>query len=205
MADGTAHSAQRNAANPAQRLKWGGSRRLPMMLQTEAAECGLACLAMIGAYHGHEVDLAGLRRRYAMSLKGANLARVMAIAGQLHFDTRPLRLELNELSQLKTPCILHWDLNHFVVLKKATAKGIEIHDPARGVWHLPIAQVSEHFTGVALELSPKADFTPTQARQRISWRAMTGHVHGLLGSMGQILLLALALEVFTLVENVINK
>lgn len=199
MADGIGTGTKQSGSNPAHRLKWGWAHRLPMMLQTEAAECGVACMAMIAAYYGHDVDLAGFRRHFAVSLKGTSLARLTSIAGQLDFDTRPLRLDLQKLPQLKMPCILHWDLNHFVVLKKATSKYVEIHDPARGVRRLTMEHASEHFTGVALELSPKADFTITEARQHVSWRAMTGHVRGLFGSMGQILLLALALEMFTLV------
>ncbi|GAP66409.1 ABC-type bacteriocin/lantibiotic exporter withN-terminal double-glycine peptidase domain [Mizugakiibacter sediminis] len=180
-------------------LRFGGGRRLPSVLQTEAAECGLACLAMIARYHGHAVDLPSLRQRFSTSLKGVNLARVMAMAGELGFDTRPLRLELDELPQLRAPCILHWDLNHFVVLKRATAKEAWIHDPARGVRRLPASEVSKHFTGVALELAPRPDFRPIEARQTISLRALTGRVLGLKRALAVILGLALALEAFALV------
>jgi len=180
-------------------LQWGWRRKLPVILQTEAAECGLASLAMIARYHGHDVDLPSLRRRHSTSLKGANLARVMEMAGQLGFETRPLRLELHELPELKTPCILHWDLNHFVVLKRATANGAVVHDPARGVLKLSDAEVSKHFTGVALECAPQADFKPIQARESISLRALTGKVEGLSAALVQIFVLALALEVIALV------
>lgn len=198
MADGSRQ--ERAAMSTAHRvaLQFGWSRRLPMMLQTEAAECGLACLAMIASYHGHDVDLASLRRRFSTSLKGVTLARVMDMAGQLGFTCRPLKLDLDELPQLGTPCVLHWDLNHFVVLKRADKRGIMIHDPARGTRKLGRREVSEHFTGVALELAPKADFTPVSERQAISMRALTGKVRGLVPALSQILLLALALEVFAL-------
>lgn len=179
-------------------LQFGWRRALPMMLQTEAAECGLACLAMIASYHGHDVNLAGLRRHFSTSLKGATLTRLMAMAGQLGLTCRPLKLDLDDLAQLKTPCVLHWDLNHFVVLKSVGKHSIVIHDPARGVRKLNLATASEHFTGVALELSRSADFTAVHARQAISLRALTGHVDGLLPSLAQILMLALALEVFAL-------
>jgi ATP-binding cassette subfamily B protein RaxB len=180
-------------------LQFGWRRALPMMLQTEAAECGVACLAMVARFHGHDVDLAGLRRRFSTSLKGATLARVMAMAGQLGLTCRPLKLELEELAQLKTPCVLHWDLNHFVVLKRVGKRSVVIHDPARGIRKLSLREVSAHFTGVALELSPAADFAPVVERQAVSLRALTGTVRGLLPALGQILLLALALEVFALV------
>ena len=179
-------------------LRFGWRRTLPVVLQTEAAECGLASLTMVARYYGHDIDLAGLRRRASMSLKGANLARIIEIAGRLGFDSRPLRLELDELPQLKVPCILHWDLNHFVVLKQASAKGIVIHDPARGVQQLSLAEASKHFTGIALELTPAANFKPQRAREAISLRALTGEVHGLKRAMTQIFLLALGLEVVAL-------
>ncbi|HET7300321.1 MAG TPA: ABC transporter transmembrane domain-containing protein, partial [Oleiagrimonas sp.] len=154
---------------------------------------------MIGRYHGHDIDLPSLRRRFSTSLKGVNLARVMTMATDLGFTARPLRLELDELGQLKAPCILHWDLNHFVVLKRTTAHHIHIHDPARGERKIALNEASEHFTGVALELTPSAEFKPVRARQKISLRALTGSVRGLAPAMVQILVLALALEVFSLV------
>jgi ATP-binding cassette subfamily B protein RaxB len=199
MADGT-HSGTSSGATPAlsARLQFGWSRRLPMMLQTEAAECGLACLAMVASYHGHDVDLAGLRRRFALSLKGAKLSRIMTVAAQLGFTCRPLKLDMASLPQLRTPCLLHWNLNHFVVLKKVTHSHAVIHDPAHGVRKMTLREVSEHFTGVALELTPGADFTPVQARQAVSLRALTGRVRGILPALTQILVLALGLEVFAL-------
>ncbi len=197
MADGTQHGPA-TARGYRAALQFGWSRRLPMMLQTEAAECGLACLAMVASFHGHDVDLAGLRRRFSTSLKGATLAQVMAMSSSLGFGCRPLKLDMEDLTQLKTPCLLHWDLNHFVVLKSAGRHGIVIHDPARGISKLTLKQASAHFTGVALELNPSADLTPVHERQAVSLRALTGNIRGLVPALAHILLLALALEVFTL-------
>jgi ATP-binding cassette subfamily B protein RaxB len=186
-------------ANIVPRLQFRFGKWLPSVLQTEAAECGLAALAMIARFHGHDLDLPGLRQRFSTSLKGANLARVMGVAGELGFDARPLRLELDELPQLKTPCVLHWNLNHFVVLKSVSAREIVIHDPARGICRMPMSEVSKHFTGIALELSPRPDFQPIVARERLSLRALTGRVLGLKRALTLIFGLALALEVFALV------
>ncbi|MHB1056828.1 MAG: peptidase domain-containing ABC transporter [Rhodanobacter sp.] len=199
MADGARRG---QAAKPAGRyrtaLQFGWRRALPIMLQTEAAECSVACLAMVANFHGHDVDLAGLRRRFSTSLKGATLVQLMTMAARIGFACRPLKLDLQELGQLKTPCVLHWDLNHFVVLKSAGKLGIVIHDPARGIRKLSLREASDHFTGVALELSPSADFAPVRERQAVSMRALTGRVRGLVPALLQILLLALALEVFAL-------
>ncbi len=179
-------------------LRLRGGRRLPVILQTEAAECGLACLAMVASYYGYEIDLPGLRRKTSLSLKGANLKRVMEIAGQLKLDTRALRLEVEELRELKSPCILHWDLNHFVVLKEVRGKGLVIHDPARGVQELSRAEASRHFTGVALELWPSAGFRREKVREAVSLGALAGEVHGFKRALTQIFLLALVLEAIVL-------
>src|SRR4051794_10322232 len=110
-------------------LNFTGRRCLPMMLQTEAAECGLACLAMIASYHGHRVDLNTLRRRHPISLKGATLRALTQVASDLHLAYRPLRFELNHLPLLRLPAIVHWDMNHYVVLKNVTNKKLVLHDP----------------------------------------------------------------------------
>ena len=197
MADGSLR--HRPAGGYRAVLHFGWRRQLPVVLQAEVTECGLACLAMVAAYHGHDVDLAGLRRRFSTSLKGTSLLQIMNMAGQLGFVTRPLKLELDELASLQRPSLLHWDLNHFVVLKGLVGKRVIIHDPARGVRSLTLDEVSRHFTGVALELEPGADFKPVVARQHVSLRALTGKFRGIMPSLIQVLVLAVALEVFSLV------
>ena len=177
-----------------------GSRRLPVVLQTEAAECGLACLAMVAAHHGLRTDLPTLRRRFALSLKGVTLADLVRMAGALQVNARPLRAELDHLPQLALPCVLHWDLNHFVVLASVRRGVAEILDPAHGVRRMKLAEVSRHFTGVALELAPGADFVARSERQRITLRQLLGRVTGLKRSLLQIFALALALEVFVLLS-----
>ncbi len=181
-------------------LNLGWSTRLPMVLQTEAAECGLACLAMIAGYYGDRSGLAGLRQRFGMSLKGATLRDLVRIADQLGLASRPVRLELDELPLLKMPCILHWDLNHFVVLKSMGLKGIVIYDPSFGRRRLSLNEVSRHFSGVALELTPVGDYQPAQAAPRIKMRALLGHLVGLKSSLGHLFLLALAIQVFGIVS-----
>jgi ATP-binding cassette subfamily B protein RaxB len=175
-----------------------GRRRLPVIQQNELGECGLACLAMIARYYGHDVDLASLRRRFPASLRGATLSRLISIAGNLGLDTRPLRAELEHLSDLRVPCILHWNLNHFVVLRSIAGGKVTIHDPAHGHIVMSLKELSRHFTGVVLELNPAATFTPIHAKQRISLRRLIGQVHGVRRAVIQVSLLALALEALTL-------
>lgn len=182
------------------RVAFGLGPRLPLILQTEATECGLACLAMVASYHGHHADLMSLRRRFPVSLRGATLAGLIQVAGQLGLGTRPLKLDLEHLANLKRPCVLHWDFNHFVVLKSVSTKKVTIHDPSVGERSLSWDDASKSFTGVALELWPAADFKPQQQSQPLPLRALLGRVTGLFSSCTQILVLALALEVFALVS-----
>ena len=181
-------------------LRFGFAPALPMVLQTEATECGLACLVMVASYHGYRSDLATLRRRFSISQKGATLSQMLRIAGELELATRPLKLDLDDLPQLKLPCILHWNFNHFVVLKEVGRNSVTIHDPALGARKLSMAQFSAAFTGVALELWPDTRFEPQEQKQTIRLRALLGRVSGLGRSCAQVLALALALEVFALIS-----
>ncbi len=173
---------------------FGTSQKLPITLQTEAAECGLACLVMVMSHHGHEIDLPSLRSRLSVSLKGMNLGQLIEAAEGFLMAARPLRLELNEIANLQTPCVLHWDMNHFVVLKRATPKFLEIHDPAKGLVRLSYKEASSRFTGVALELSPTSGFEVKDEKKRVRLRELFGQVLGLKRQLLQIFLISMGIE-----------
>lgn len=179
-------------------LNFTGRHHLPLIRQTEAAECGLACLAMISSFHGHRIDLNTLRRRHPVSLKGVTLRGLIQVATQMQFACRPIRFELAHLPQLQLPAIVHWDMNHFVVLRSVGKRGIVVHDPAFGERFLRPAEASKHLTGVALELSPTEGFSPKDERTRLPfatfWNQLRGSTHALL----QILVLSFVLEAFVL-------
>ena len=175
------------------------ARKIPDIRQSEAAECGLACLAMIAAYHGQRSDLASLRRRYPVSLKGMTLVGVIDAAERMGLAGRPLRLEPVSLARLRLPAILHWDMSHFVVLKRVARNGrIVIQDPALGERRLLPAEVSDHFTGVALEVAPAAGFQPGGriVKQRLA--DLIGSTRGLGSPLAQTLVLSLILQAFVL-------
>ena len=161
------------------RLHFGGGRRLPMIRQSEAAECGLACLAMIAGYHGQHMDMPALRRRFSLSLKGATLARLIEIAQAMGMACRPLRVELDELKQVQVPCILHWDLNHFVVLREVNKRGVVIHDPAVGERTLTFEETGKHLTGVVVEVSKGPTFQRKRPEPPVSLRTLAGSIQGL--------------------------
>jgi ATP-binding cassette subfamily B protein RaxB len=171
---------------------------VPLVLQTEAAECGLACLAMVAGAHGLVTDLPTLRERFQISMKGATAADVADIASALGLAPRALRCEPEHLAQLALPAVLHWDLNHFVVLVAVQRGRVTLHDPAHGVRRMSLEALSPHFTGVAMEFTPTREFVPRRETQRITLAALLGRVTGLKRALAQVLLLALALELFVL-------
>ncbi|MRN38115.1 hypothetical protein CRG49_005335 [Neisseria sp. N95_16] len=186
--------------NPLDNLSFGFSRKLPVVLQTEIAECGLACLVSVLRYHGFYTDLRTLRQKYTLSLKGANMADIVRFGDDMNLTSRALRLELDELANLRLPCILHWDLNHFVVLKSVSADHITVMDPATGLRKVKMAEVSRKFTGVALEMWPNTQFEEKKEEQRVKILPMLKGITGLRRSLVQLLLLAAAMEVFALVS-----
>jgi ATP-binding cassette subfamily B protein RaxB len=179
-------------------LDFFGAPRLPAIMQSEAAECGLACLAMIATYHGREVDLVALRRLFSISLKGVTLKDVLAMGQRLGMTGRGLRLEPEQLGQIKLPCILHWDMNHFVVLKHVGARTVTIHDPASGVRTLTLDEVGRHFTGIALELTPTSSFERRKETSRLSLTALWGRMPGIKRALAQALVLSGVLQLVVL-------
>ncbi|MBC7666174.1 MAG: peptidase domain-containing ABC transporter [Caulobacter sp.] len=173
----------------------GLRRGLPVILQTQATECGLACLAMVAVSLGLDTDLPSLRLRFGLSRKGANFEGLVRVAAALGLASRPLKLDLHNLRELQLPCILHWDMNHFVVLKSVSARRLVIHDPRVGARTLTVDEFAPHFTGIALELSPGEGFAPRSERLHFTLRGLMGRITGLNRGLAQILALALALEV----------
>ncbi|MDP5151889.1 peptidase domain-containing ABC transporter [Rheinheimera baltica] len=171
---------------------------MQMIYQSEAAECGLACITMIADYHGHQINLATVRSRYAVSLKGANLQHLLQLADQLNLAGRALRLEIEELGQLSLPCVLHWNMNHFVVLKKVSKHSIVILDPAQGERKVPMSEVSDCFSGIALELQPTSEFNPRDEKVRLGLNAFWRRIDGLMPALSKIFLLSVLLQVFVL-------
>lgn len=146
-------------------------RRVPVILQSEAAECGLACMAMITQYYGDKRDLNALRHTMSVSLRGSTLKDVMRVASDLGFQSRAIKIEMEHLAQLACPAILHWNMSHFVVLTKVKGDLITIHDPALGERKLTFDEASKCITGIALEVSPTDTFSPKTSSPRQIGRA----------------------------------
>ena len=175
-----------------------GRGKLPVILQAERSECALACLAMILAYHGHRIDINTLRRRHPLSQHGVSLKALVALAPKLNLTARPLRLELKDLKNLTLPAILHWDLEHFVILKRIRGTCLEIHNPAIGVQNITFKDAGKHFTGVALEMIPAPQFCKKDDRQRLPLHEIWTCTSGLATHKTQLIILSLLMQGFAI-------
>lgn len=188
------------------KLNFGFRARLPLVMQSENAECGLACISMIANYYGYKCDLVTLRSKFDTSSRGMTLTHLVEISHSIGFSTRSLRIELDEIVLVKTPCIIHWGFNHFVVLNKTTKcrngllKSAEIFDPARGKRTISRNQFSSEFTGVLLELAPAPSFKKEDLRRKIKFKEVLQNSIGLKHTIVQILALAMVAEVFALIS-----
>lgn len=178
------------------------SKSTPLILQSEIAECGLASMAMVASYHGHKLDMPAMRKRFSANLKGMNLQQVIELGDSLGMASRALQCPIDETHKLATPCILHWDLNHFVVLTQVSGKGKSakffINDPALGKRVLTTEEFSKHFTGICLELTPTSKFEVKQEQARMKFTQLWSSMSGLKAGLFKLIGLSLVLQLFAL-------
>lgn len=171
-----------------------------LVRQTEVAECGLAALAMVANYHGLDIGLQALRARFGTSLRGVNLKQLMQIGDAIGFTTRPVKADLVQLQQLNLPAILHWDMKHFVVLEAVKRGQCLVHDPEGWSRWMSMAELSPHFTGIALELQPSDRFETGNARATLRLSQLWTRISGLKRAALQVLILSVVLQAFILVS-----
>ena len=182
-----------------------GRTTVPVILQGETAECANACIAMVASYYGQPLTVHQLRQRFPISLKGATLLQVADICEQLGLQYRAVTLDLDDLSNLRTPCILHWRFNHFVVLCAMQGDTAVIHDPATGQRRVSRDELNEAFTGVALEVWPTQTFQSSPPAPPLHLRKLVGAVYGLKRALLQIIVLALVLEMLSLTTPILTQ
>ncbi len=173
--------------------------RIRLVRQTQMAECGLAALTMIANYHGLDVDLGTVRRRFTPSLRGTSLRSLIALADRLGLTSRAVKLPLQELPNLHLPCILHWNMDHYVVLERVRRGKALIHNPDGSSAWMPLAEVSEHFTGIALELRVSETFEVGTKREQMPLSQLWRRLSGLKRALAQVFVLSLVLQTFVLV------
>jgi ATP-binding cassette subfamily B protein RaxB len=176
-----------------------GSRRVPFVAASEINECGLACIAAVGEYFRGEISLADIRRFADHGGRGETMLALRNVAERMGLAARAVRLEPRGFAALTKPAILHWDMNHFVVLERITRDGIVIMDPAAGRVVVAWSEVDRSFTGVALELKPSEHWKVRTARPRkVSVLDFVGPFSNWRADVTLIIALSLLLEVFVL-------
>jgi len=174
------------------------SKHTYVELQSEASECGIACLVMISHFYKKQISLRELRQAMPASQQGVSLQQIMEYAQALNLSTRAVKLPLSELKNLSTPAILHWDMNHFVVLNKVSRRGIHISDPAIGKRFVSWAEVDQAFTGIALELSPTKQFQKQEASSKLKLFDFATNSAGIKRHLFMLLGLSVMLQFFAL-------
>ncbi|MFA0480795.1 peptidase domain-containing ABC transporter [Vibrio splendidus] len=185
---------------PMDLLTFSGLKQVPVVLQSEVAECGLACISMISSYHGHQVNVASLRKNTHFGSQGVSFKDLIDIAGELSLAGRAVKCDIDDIKQLSLPCVLHWDLAHFVVLTKVSNKFIYINDPSLGSRKLTVNQFSDSFTGVALELSPTTKFKKIDERKTLKINQLWDKITGVKRSLIALFLLSILLQITALIS-----
>ncbi|WP_017345616.1 peptidase domain-containing ABC transporter [Pantoea sp. A4] len=187
-------------------LHFNWRKRTPVILQSEAAECGVTSLLMVMNYYGANLDLLKIKSQNNIPSRGMNLYDLNKLAEKYHFDTEPVSIDIDEIHELTLPCVLHWDLTHFVVLTKIQKRYFTLHDPALGEIKVNKKELSQHFTGVALQISPAKGFEKNvEPKNLISLKALFSGVQGLKSACFKIFFLSLTIEFFTLLLPMGNQ
>ena len=138
-----------------------GVAKVPVIMQMEALECGAACLAMISAYYGKWVPLEQVRRDCGVSRDGSNARNVLVAARSYGLEAKGYRFEPEALrTDGQFPCIIHWDMEHFVVLDGFQKDKAVLNDPARGLVSVSMEEFDRSFTGICLMMEPGEQFAP---------------------------------------------
>ncbi|MGN9169301.1 peptidase domain-containing ABC transporter [Paenibacillus polymyxa] len=141
-------------------------KKVPFIEQMEHSECGLASIAMILGFYGHNISLTELRNQVGAVRAGISMQQLQEIGNTYHLRSRGYRATASQLNELTVPLILLWDNQHFVVLEKIKKKKVIILDPAFGRLILPLEEFTEKYSGFALSLTPLKDFRSKRKRPR---------------------------------------
>jgi ATP-binding cassette subfamily B protein RaxB len=167
--------------------------------QNEVSECGIACLVMISNYYGNHLDTQYFRSKNYSNIRGNSLGSLLDAANSVNLEGRALRLEPDQLGKIHLPAILHWNMHHYVVLESVQRGIYLIHDPAGISRKVRLSEISDSFTGVALELRPSINFLPSAPRPNLKISQLWGKLSGYGSAAVQTLLLSISLQIFVLI------
>lgn len=138
-----------------------GVAKVPVVMQLEALECGAAALAMVMAYYEKWVPLEQVRLDCGVSRDGSKAKNIYLAAERYGFDVSAYKMSPEALKEEgKFPCIIHWNMNHFVVLNGFKGKWVYLNDPARGTVKISYEEFDNAFTGIVIIPVPSENFEP---------------------------------------------
>lgn len=136
--------------------------KVPVVMQMEALECGAASLTMILAYYGKWIPLEQVREDCGVSRDGSNAKNILLAARNYGLTAKAYRFDPERLKEVgKFPMIVHWEFNHFIVLKGFKGNKVYVNDPARGEVVLSFEQFDDGYTGICLMFEPTETFVPS--------------------------------------------
>ncbi len=136
---------------------WGIKKKVPVIIQMEAVECGAASLGMILAYHGCWLTLEQLRKECGVSRDGCKASQLLMAGRKYGLNAQGMRADPEDLPEF-APCIIHWEMNHFVVFTGFQGNQVCLNDPARGRVKVSREEFDRSFTGIALAFSKAEGF-----------------------------------------------
>ena len=147
----------------------GGVAKVPVIMQLEALECGAASLAMVMAYYGKWTTLEQARSDCGVSRDGSNALNISKAAKSYGFEVKTFKRSPESIRKKGVfPCIIHWDMDHFVVLRDFKGKYAYINDPARGSVKIDAEEFDRSFSGVTINITPSDSFQPGGKRKSVA-------------------------------------
>ncbi|MBQ7886583.1 MAG: NHLP family bacteriocin export ABC transporter peptidase/permease/ATPase subunit [Clostridia bacterium] len=180
-------------------------KKVPVIMQMEALECGAASLCMILAHYGKWLPLPRVRTELGVSRDGVSAKSILRGARSFGMEGKGFRYGVDALKEkIALPCILFWDNCHFVVLTGFGKKGAYINDPASGAVVVPMDKFEKHYSGVALEIVPGAGFVPS-GRPTSIWPFVKKRLTGAGGALAFLSLSGLAAAVFGIAQPALSS
>ena len=132
--------------------------RTPTVLQMENTECGAASLSIVLQYYGRYIPLTQLRELCGVSRDGCDAANLIKAARNLGLDAKGFKKGIQALELVKTPAILFWEFNHFLVLEGFSGDRVALNDPALGPRTVTRDEFDRSYTGIVLTMEPNSEF-----------------------------------------------
>jgi ATP-binding cassette subfamily B protein RaxB len=183
------------------------NKKIKEIYQSEIADCGIACVAMILNYYGKSYSLEDLKIKYSSSVEGSSLNDIIKITKNENIIALPYEIEEEDIQDIKTPCIAHWNKNHFVVISKITDTQVTIYDPANGKLTYSMSDFIDDFSFIVCEMSPDENFSSNKVKNKNN-NSLINVITNITNSwrdIFNILLMSISLEIFVIILPLFSK